>query len=416
MLPLSSGPPQRRALPVSAPPSPSHNRQSVTSHSPPISVINWTPQVSHRSASTGSTKVRINQPPPTTPSNLQYRLSFRPSYLTKGREPEPYDTIRWSQLHGLWSQSTSPAAGSPSHCSSTSTCTRRNPPPPVAQQARRCHVQTTQQASLHEKPGGSHSRESPHQQYLQPPGPGVSRGPTPQSRALLLTPRLALSATGQQRGSHSAAQPGNPRAGGRGPTRPLIAPPARPTANRRPQRPQTQPAPSPKRAHRAAAHRTAPRSHSHSYVQAAQRSTPAESAGKDLGNNGGNRRGAVLNDHQTGPPLNPPGKWRRRRRRHPLQSGTSRKPAACARGPPTRCATRPTASTAFLLSAAAATDCFDRSRGSTSAGAPPLHHHQGSSVLTGEMVKKGPSLNEASQTAGHLAGWIAPPPSSLKGL
>ncbi|KAJ1117104.1 hypothetical protein NDU88_005304 [Pleurodeles waltl] len=90
------------------------------------------------------------------------------------------------------------------------------------------------------------------------PGPGAPRAKLRQSAALLTAPCLSLPATGQQRSSSSsAAQPGNTRAGGRGPTRPPIGPPAPPKANRCPQRPQKQPARSPKRAHKTAARRTA---------------------------------------------------------------------------------------------------------------------------------------------------------------
>ncbi|KAJ1186410.1 hypothetical protein NDU88_003191 [Pleurodeles waltl] len=92
----------------------------------------------------------------------------------------------------------------------------------------------------------------------QLPGPGVPRAKLCQSAALLTAPRLSLPATSQQCSSSSAAQPENSRAGGRSLIGPPIGPPARPTANRRPQRPrpQEQSAPSPRRAHKAAERRT----------------------------------------------------------------------------------------------------------------------------------------------------------------
>ncbi|KAJ1192919.1 hypothetical protein NDU88_002225 [Pleurodeles waltl] len=42
---------------------------------------------------------------------------------------------------------------------------------------------------------------------------------------------------------------------------------------------------------------------------------------------------------------------------------------------------------------------------------PPMPRYPASSVLTGEMCGTGPSRSRASQSAGHLAGWLAPPRS-----
>ncbi|KAJ1155331.1 hypothetical protein NDU88_008061 [Pleurodeles waltl] len=133
---------------------------------------------------------------------------------------------------------------------------------------------------------------------------------------------------------------------------------------------------------------------------------PAGTAGKK------HRRVAVRNDCRSGPPLIPPDKWRRRRRKRlrPCQSSTVRTPAARARSSPTRHATRQAASTALLHNATASTNYFKRRRSSSNIGAPPLYRHRSSSVLNGEMIKKAPCLSGASQSAGHLADWLAPPP------
>ncbi|KAJ1196265.1 hypothetical protein NDU88_000136 [Pleurodeles waltl] len=283
----------------------------------------------------------------------------------------------------------------------------RQPVPPLLCWYRHLSHCTTSCRSLgHPLPQSDHTtglttREAwwqPQQGVAVPPVSSASmlkspQGPNFTDPSTTFTPRLALSATGEQPGNHSAAQPENRKAGGCGPT-----PPVRPTANRRPPRPLTQPAPRPKR----------PTGQQHTGWHCTATPTsrpekPVEAAGKITG------RTAVRSDCRSGSPLISPGKWWRRRRRRLLQNSTSQTPEACARGSPTRCATRPTAFASLHRNSA--TDYSKCSQSSTSAGAPPLHRHRISSILTGEMIKKGPSLSGASQSAGHLADWLAPPPS-----
>ncbi|KAJ1138742.1 hypothetical protein NDU88_005123 [Pleurodeles waltl] len=94
----------------------------------------------------------------------------------------------------------------------------------------------------------------------------------------------------------------------------------------------------------------------------------------------------------------------------PLEQREPKACDACPR-PPTRraeasrpCRPAPQPRSSNQLSAAAAGSTLVR-------GASPLYCQQKSSVLTGEMIKKG--LSRASQCDGHLAGRLAPPPSCV---
>ncbi|KAJ1110195.1 hypothetical protein NDU88_007550 [Pleurodeles waltl] len=231
----------------------------------------------------------------------------------------------------------------------------------------------------------------------QPPGTGVPIGRTSLIRSPVPCTASITPNHWQQHGSYSATQPGNPR---------------RPTPNRCPQRPrpQTQRTSSPKRAHKTAARRTARVATPTSRPRSAQSHRERR---QSRGGNGKKPQGTVVQtDSRSGPLLNPPGKWWRcgdaappsERRKPNASSARLRlsKPL-CHKADRLRCLF-PQCCHRYQLAATAV-------RAAPMQGAPPLHRHQGRSFLTGEMVEKGPSLSRASQSASHLAGWLAPPPT-----
>ncbi|KAJ1176099.1 hypothetical protein NDU88_001382 [Pleurodeles waltl] len=135
------------------------------------------------------------------------------------------------------------------------------------------------------------------------------RGPTPQIQGPTSYSASGPLSSRQQSGLHLATQPGDQRAGGRGPTRPANGPPARASGNKRPQwlRLQTQAALSPRKAPRCnSALISAGRPPAHPPIQTAWRPTPAKvgKVRRDKNHEGT----AVRNDRRSGPPRRPPSK------------------------------------------------------------------------------------------------------------
>ncbi|KAJ1134642.1 hypothetical protein NDU88_001093 [Pleurodeles waltl] len=342
-------------------------------------------------------QVPHQQPPPTpaASTNFQYDLlqTKPPRQVQEARA-----LLHHHHVNSPCSQSASRTAGSLSRCCLTNTAPRRKPPPPVA------HLASTASSRA---PSRLHYTRSPvtavagsHHTAIVPQlsSPAVPRAKLCQSAALLTAPCLSLPAN-----SVAAAWPpsqGTRDAGAAVRPNRRSSPPSRPTANRRPQqpRPQEQSAPSPRRAHKAPERRTThvatPTSRPRGAQAPRMRWQPQAQRGK-------NRRGtAVRTDRRTGAPrLLPRQNGGAAATPHLPRSGASQRLFSPPRHEagrlrrlcPQRCRQYP--ATSATVGAA------------PTQGAPPVHYHPDSSVLTGEISEKGPQP-EQSLTECRPSCWL----------